>query len=147
MQSVEKALAVPEFVFDGHAKHVLLDVAALVSEYLPTWHTLQGTSPGTSLNLPAAHAMQSLPSAPAKPALQKQSCNAALWIAELEFAGHDVQAFGPCPVLYVPAAQATHGKITGFAAKWLAIIASQCGFCAQLHGQNRHAPEILFPTH
>jgi hypothetical protein len=122
MQSVEKALAIPEFVLDGHDKQVLLEVAAFVSEYCPTWHKLQGMSPATSLNLPAAHALQSPPPAPVKPALQKQSCNASLCTAELESAGHDVQAFGPCPVLYFPAAQATHGKVPGFATKSLAII-------------------------
>jgi len=77
-QSVEKALAMPEFVFKGHDKQVILEVAAIVSEYWPTWHEVHGASPATSLNLPAAHAVQSPPPAPVKPALQKQSCNASL---------------------------------------------------------------------
>ena len=42
----------------GHVRHVEIDAAADVSEYLPTPHCVHVDAPLTGLNLPETHAVQ-----------------------------------------------------------------------------------------
>ena len=73
--------------YPGRQRHI-------VSSALPTTdsefcvHTSHATEPGASLNVPATHSTQAVPSAPVAPALHLQSVSSADAGAEFEFGGH-----------------------------------------------------------
>jgi hypothetical protein len=58
--------------FTGHKEHVLSTAAPVVVEYLPAPHSTHNVAPGTTLYVPAAHAVQLPPFGPVYPPLQRQ---------------------------------------------------------------------------
>jgi len=111
------------------ATHAHAPCAALACGELDwSWQFAHAAGPGSSLNVPAAHAPHAPPSAPEYPALQRQSTASSLAAGAPEAAGHDTQvAFevaagspecesagqcaqsaGPAASLYVPAPHGVH---------------------------------------
>ena len=72
---------------------------------------LHAALPAAALNVPPAHAAHSPPSAPEKPALQRQSLGSVLPAGEDEYAGHAV-AWSRAPAQY---AFGAHAAQTGLA--------------------------------
>jgi hypothetical protein len=68
-------------------------------------HPLHAALPAAALNVPPAHAAHSPPSAPEKPASQRQSLGSVLPAGEDEYAGHAV-AWSRAPAQYAFGAHA-----------------------------------------
>jgi len=78
------------------------------SEIVLRGHKLQTASPFSGLKVFCAHALQTCPSGPVKPALQTQSVIASLCAKELVVAGHASHDGAPDIELKVLIAQGTH---------------------------------------
>jgi len=88
----------------GHSRHCDLFSA----EYEPETQPVHARDPVVALCSPGAHLVQ-LTFAPVHPVSHKQSVIVVLPTGETVFAGQPTQPECPVPVLYVPAAHATHG--------------------------------------
>ena len=94
IQSAASLLAQAELELAGHVKHVAVDVAPTLSEYVPTPQSLHVASPLSPLYFPATHRAHMLPSGPEEPALQVQAVNVVLPCGELEFSGQNKHELG-----------------------------------------------------
>ena len=85
---------------------------AVVVEYLPSPHGVQGPFPVRCLYVPARHAVHDPPDPPPNPRLQKQFAITVLPALEFESAGHDAQvvaAICAVPAEYLPVPHEVHG--------------------------------------
>jgi len=63
--------------------------------------SVHSAMPDAALWVPLGHAIHVSPSAPVKPALQRQAFRSVLAICEIELSGHALHSSGPVVFLYV----------------------------------------------
>jgi hypothetical protein len=105
VHAVSAELLTTELEMLGQFTHVSELVAPSVTEYVPTEQSVQTALPLALLYLPAAHAAHTPASGPVNPCRQRHAAIDVLEIAELEFAGHDVQLVSATRPLNLPASQ------------------------------------------
>jgi hypothetical protein len=161
-----ETLADGELVFPGHTEHVTEVLAPITAEYVPVPQSVHATLPLIVLYFPATHTVQTPPFGPENPALQVQT---VLDAAELEFAGHAIQAdetvaptvteyvpleqskqaVDPLTSLYLPATHAVH--VPPFTPVYPALhehaVMTELELGAfAFTGQAKHTPDVVAPT-
>ena len=95
--------------YNGHGRHVVLNMPPTVVEYVPASQLLHATDPTESLYFPATQAaVHNTPSGPEKPAMQLQFITVELPGDDVDLDGQLMHATDPAESLYFPASHAAH---------------------------------------